>query len=89
MLLYAIFSENVWFQTKRFTGLLELKQLYKQTPLEKFLIFSKYQNYTLALVYSLKGGKIHMLNISFFHFPISCARLPPIQLYLSDNLIIE
>ena len=37
------FLRNLWFQTKRFTGLLELKQLYKQTLLEKFLIFSKYQ----------------------------------------------
>ena len=27
---YAIFSEYWWFQTKRFTGLLELVQLYKQ-----------------------------------------------------------
>ena len=32
---YAIFSENWWFQTKRFTALLELVQLYKQNPLEK------------------------------------------------------
>ena len=32
--MYAIFSENWWFQTKRFTGLLELIQLYKQNPLE-------------------------------------------------------
>ena len=36
-------------QTKRFTGLLELMQLYKQNPLEKVLIFTIYQNYTLAL----------------------------------------
>ena len=45
---YAIFSENWWFQTKIFTGLLELIQLYKQRPLE-FFSFTIYQNYTLAL----------------------------------------
>ena len=37
-----------WFETKRFTGLLELLQLYKQYPLENFLIFTIY--YTLALI---------------------------------------
>ena len=47
MLVYAIFSEKLWFQTKRFTGLLELIQLYKQNPLEKCLIFTIYQNYTV------------------------------------------
>ena len=31
------------------TGLLELIQLYKQNPLEKFFIFTIYRNYTLAL----------------------------------------
>ena len=46
---YAIFSQNWWFQTKRFTGLLDLIQLNKQNPLEKFFIFTIYQNYTLAL----------------------------------------
>ena len=46
---YAIFLENCWFQTKRFTGLLELIQLFKLNPLEKFFIFTIYQNYTLAL----------------------------------------
>ena len=45
----AIFSEYWWFQTKWFTGLLELVQLYKQNPLEKFVIFTIYQNYTVAL----------------------------------------
>ena len=34
---------------KKFTGLLELIQLYKQKPLEKILSFTIYQNYTLAL----------------------------------------
>ena len=46
---YAIFSKYWWFQTKWLTGLLELVQLYKQNPLEKFFIFTTYQNYTLAL----------------------------------------
>ena len=32
-----------------FTGLLELIQLYKQNPLQKFFIFTIHQNYTLAL----------------------------------------
>ena len=50
------FSENWWFQTRRFTGLLELVQLYKQYPLEKFLIFTIYQNYTLALTLKRLGG---------------------------------
>ena len=34
-------------------GFSELKQLYKQNPLEKFLIFTIYQNYTLALKFPL------------------------------------
>ena len=45
------FSQNIdGFQTKWFTGLLELIQLYKQNPLEKILIFTIYQNYTLAVI---------------------------------------
>ena len=52
------FSQKIaGFQTKRFTGLLELVQLYKQNPLEKFSIFTIFQNYTLALT----------LIISFHH----------------------
>ena len=49
---YAIFSKYWWFQTKLFTRLLELihVQLYKQNPVEKFLIFTIYQNYTMALI---------------------------------------
>ena len=34
---------------KRFTGLLELIQIYKQNILDKFFIFTTYKNYTLAL----------------------------------------
>ena len=39
---YAVFSKYWWFQTKLFTGLLELIQLYKQSPLEKILIVDHY-----------------------------------------------
>ena len=45
----AIFSEYWSFQTKRFTVLLELIQLFKENPLEKLFFFTIYQNYTLAL----------------------------------------
>ena len=39
------FSQKiVGFRQKRFTGLLELIQLYKQNPLEKYIIFTIYQN---------------------------------------------
>ena len=48
---YAVFSKFWWFdfETKRFTGLLELIKLYKQNPLEEIFIFTIYQNCTLAL----------------------------------------
>ena len=42
-------SDKFFFFGPRFTGLLELIQLYKQNQLEKFFIFTIYQNYTLAL----------------------------------------
>ena len=45
----VLVSKCWWFQTKWFTGLLELLQLCKQKPLEKFLIFPIYQICTLAL----------------------------------------
>ena len=47
------FSQNIdqWFQTKQFTRLLELIQLYKQNPLEKCFFFTIYKNYTLALTF--------------------------------------
>ena len=32
---YAIFSKYWWFETKRFTGLLELVQLYKTKPIRE------------------------------------------------------
>ena len=38
-MLVAIFSKYWWFQTKWFTRLLELIQLYKQNPLENIFIF--------------------------------------------------
>ena len=50
--LFAIFSKYWWFQTKRFTRLLEFIKLYKQNSLEisLFFIFTTYQNYTSALM---------------------------------------
>ena len=46
------FSQNIdGFRESDFTGLLELIQLYLQNPLEKFSIFTIYQNYILALKY--------------------------------------
>ena len=52
ILVYAFFSENWWFQTKRFTWLLGLLQLYEQNPLEKCFIFTSYSNCTLALKFT-------------------------------------
>ena len=69
-LFYAVFSENWWFPTKRFTGLLELIQLYKQYPLEKFFIFTIYQNYTLAL-----NTEYYLCNRNDFPCVCVCLRL--------------
>ena len=55
-LFYAIFSENWWFQTNRFTGLLELIQLYKQNPLETFFHF----HHLPKLYMGFKHMNIHM-----------------------------
>ena len=44
--MFLQFAQNI----DGFTGLLEFIKLYKQNPLEKFLIFTIYQNYTLALL---------------------------------------
>ena len=52
MVVLCNFCRNWRFQTNIFTGLLELIQLYKQNPLEKFFIFTIYQNYTLALSFN-------------------------------------
>ena len=51
--------ENVWFckflkildgfKQNNSQGFLEFTKLYKQNPLEKYFIFTIYQNYTLAL----------------------------------------
>ena len=49
ILVLCNFCRKLMVSDKRFTGLLELIQLYKQTPLEKFFIFIIYPNYTLAL----------------------------------------
>ena len=86
---YAIFSKNWWFQTKRFTGLLELIQLYKQYPLEKFFICIIYQNYTLDLMPwgsgdNSKMGKVQCLWPIYpyipkqipYHFPLPTPPYP-------------
>ena len=53
------FSQKIdGFRQKRFTGLLELIQLYKQNPLEIFFIFTIYPNYTLALTL----WRLHLKN---------------------------
>ena len=57
---YAIFSENWWFQTKRFTGLLELIQLYKQNPLEKFFIFTIYNVPILYIGFKRCSGSLYV-----------------------------
>ena len=45
------FSQNIdGFKQNDSQGFLELVQLYKQNPLEKFFIFTIYPNYTLALI---------------------------------------
>ena len=50
MLSFIQFSQNIdGFIQKRFTRLLEFIKLYKQKPLEKFVIFTIDQNYTLTL----------------------------------------
>ena len=43
------FSQKIDGFRQKDSGLLELVQLYKQNPLDKFFIFTMYQNYTLAL----------------------------------------
>ena len=63
-LFYAVSSKFSWFQTKRFTGLLELIKLYKQNSLEEILIFTIYQNYTLALIDTVyRQGIMHALDM--------------------------
>ena len=74
-----MFSENWWFQTKRFTGLLELIQVYKQNPLEKFLIFTIYQNYTLAL---------NTLKLIIFQWNLSVIARTETKFVLLSTLIV-
>ena len=87
---YAIFSENWWFQTKRFTGLLELIQLYKQNPLDKFLILTIYQNYTLDLIifqyvfFSLEC--LDMLIVSLRQAQFSVDHIPSL-FYLAETTL--
>ena len=63
---------------KIFTGLLELIQLYKQNPLEKFFIFTIYQNYTLALKYTQDSMRfvvsLQVQMNKFFFSPMKISR---------------
>ena len=60
--------------TKKIIVLLELIQLYKQNPLEKFFNFTIYQNYTLALTSYFALN----LNVSV-HFLVTHSTLISIQ----------
>ena len=52
---YAIFSEMSWFQTKRFTGFLELIQLYKTKPIREICHFPPSPKLdTLALIHTCR-----------------------------------
>ena len=74
MFVYAVFSKYWWFQTKWFTGLLELLQLYYLTnPIEIIFIFTIYWNYTLALiiVFDIVFVKTNILEYSLCcHFEV-------------------
>ena len=81
---YAIFSENWWFQKKRLRGLLELIQIYKQNSLEKFLIFTIYQNYTLALIKDERASHAHaherhFLSLQFLEYNFFFLYVPSIR----------
>ena len=61
MLSFMQFSQNIdgFTQMIHRAFILELIQLYKQNPLEKFFIFIIYQNNTLALTGSLKWSTLY------------------------------
>ena len=79
----AIFSENWWFQTTRFTGLLELIHLYKQKRLQIFFLsfspFTKTIHIWLTHPPPPKKKKVvHLLRFSWiqaFNFVIFRTRL--------------
>ena len=93
MLVLCNFFQNIqWFQTKCFTRLLELLQLYKQNPLEKFLIFTIYQKYTLALTLcslsSTLGTSARAPDMTFGTNTIQCT-LNCIVIALMDTVVLS
>ena len=75
------FSQKIdGFRQKDSQGFLEPIQLYKQNPLEKFFIFTIYQNYTLAL---MSQAHTFMNTISWimhlYRVSLSCALGKPID----------
>ena len=70
----AVFSNFWWFQTKLFTGLLQLIKLYKQNPLEEIFISTIYPNYTLALRTANMSAvlllHVYLVSFSIVWFPI-------------------
>ena len=70
------FSQKIdGFPTKRSTGLLELIQLYKQTPLAKLFIFTIYQNYTLALMLIIAAPRL------WNELPLSIRTSPSLEVF--------
>ena len=63
LVVYSFLRKFKWFQTNRFTGLLELIQLYKQDQLEKYFIFTIYHNYTLALRLGSLGPALYRIGV--------------------------
>ena len=81
MLVLCSFLRKFMVSEKRFTGLLELIQIYKQNQLEKFLIFTIYQNYTLALIHILCYHNLSFnVTMTMFLFKTppnaKCVKLP-------------
>ena len=64
---FAVFSENLWFQTIRFTGLLELIQLYKQKRLEKIFYFLHLPKLYIGFKLTFSGCR-QKLSIAFFTY---------------------
>ena len=66
---------------------LELIQLYKQNPLEKFLIFTFYQHYTLALSIILSfTSKSQMINRHLLPPPPNSPQFPPPPFSLTRSI---
>ena len=85
------FSQNIdaWFQTKRFTGLLELIQLYKQNLLENFFIFAIYQNYnTMFLVSSSLAIIIRTQQVQYHYLTMKDRKLSIMMLRTRRSLTL-